>query len=97
MRAPLKVEPPLAWYYHILPKSHTLVILLQIDLVFGDEFETICEGCYETEDISIFTWSLVPSVGHYRWLHGPIRRLLLNRKADYLICPIQRALDFLQL
>jgi hypothetical protein len=73
------------------------VILLQVDLVFGDEAETIYEGCYETEDISIFAWSSVPNIGHYRWLHNPIYQLPLNSKADYLVHTIQRILDFLQL
>jgi hypothetical protein len=88
MRVHLEVEPPQAWYYHILPNPCTLVILLQVDPVSGDEPKTVCEGCYKIEDISIFTWSLVPNVGHYHWLHGPIRRLLPNSKADYLVCTI---------
>jgi hypothetical protein len=49
------------------------VILLQVDLASDDEPETVCEGCYETKDTSIFIWSLVPGVGHYRWLRDPIR------------------------
>ncbi len=95
--AHLEVEPPWAWYYRISPNSRTLVILLQIDPASGDEPEIICEGCSKTEDTSIFAWSLVPGVGHYRWLRGPIRRLLLNSKADYLVHTIRRILDFLQL
>ncbi len=55
----LEVEPPRAWYYHISPNSHTLVILLQINPASGDEPETIYEGCYETKNTSIFAWSLV--------------------------------------
>ncbi len=97
VRACLEVEPPRAWYYRISPNSRTLVILLQVDLASGDEPETVCEGYYETEDISIFTWSSVPSVGHYHWLRGPIRRLSPNSKADYLVRTIRRILDFLQL
>jgi len=54
VHARLEVEPPRAWYYRISPNSRTLVILLQVDPTFGDEPETICEGCYETEDNSIF-------------------------------------------
>jgi hypothetical protein len=61
------------------------VILLQIDLAFGDELETVCEGCYEIEDTFIFVWSSVPNIGHYRWLRGPIRRLPPISKADYLV------------
>ncbi len=57
MRARLEVEPPRAWYYRISPNFRTLVILLQVDLASGDKPETVCEGCYETEDISIFAWS----------------------------------------
>jgi hypothetical protein len=95
VRAHLEVEPPRAWYYHISPNSRTLVILLQVDLASDDEPETVCEGCYETEDTSIFAWSSIPGVGHYRWLRGPIRRLLPNSKADYLVRTIRRILDFL--
>jgi hypothetical protein len=97
VRARLEVEPPRAWYYRISPNSRTLVILLQVDPASGDEPETVCEGCYETEDISIFAWSSVLGVGHYRWLRGLIRRLPPNSKADYLVRTIQRILDFLQL
>jgi hypothetical protein len=68
VRARLEVNPPRAWYYHISPNFHTLVILLQVDPASSDEPEIICEGCYETEDTSIFAWSSVPDVGHYRWL-----------------------------
>jgi hypothetical protein len=49
------------------------VILLQFDPASGDESEIVYEGCYETEDISIFAWSSIPSVGHYCWLRDPIR------------------------
>ncbi len=73
------------------------MILLQVDLASSDEFKTVYEGCYETKDISIFAWSSVPDVGHYRWLRGPIRQLPPNSKADYLVCTIRRILDFLQL
>jgi hypothetical protein len=97
VRARLEVEPPRAWYYRISPNYRTLVILLQVNLVSGDELETVCEGCYETKDTSIFAWSLVLGIGHYRWLCGPIRRLPPNSKADYLVCTIRRILDFLQL
>ncbi len=65
MRARLEVEPPQACYYRISPNSRTLVILLQVNPTSGDEPEIVCEGCYEIEDTSIFTWSLVPGVGHY--------------------------------
>jgi hypothetical protein len=40
-----------------------MVILLQVDPASGDESKTVCEGCYETEDTSIFAWSSVPGVG----------------------------------
>jgi hypothetical protein len=71
------------------------VILLQVNLASSDELETICEGCYETENTFIFAWSSVPNIGHYRWLHGPIRRLPPNSKTDYLVRNIRRILDFL--
>jgi len=97
VRARLEVDPPRAWYYRISPNSRTLVILLQVDPASGDKPEIVCEGCYETENTSIFAWSSVLGVGHYRWLRGPIRRLLPNSKADYLVRTIRRILDFLQL
>ncbi len=95
MRVRLEIEPLRAWYYRISPNSRTLVILLQVDPVSSDEPETVCEGCYETEDTFIFAWSSVLGVGHYRWLCGPIRRLPPNSKADYLVRTIRRILDFL--
>jgi predicted Fe-S protein YdhL (DUF1289 family) len=49
------------------------MILLQIDLIFGDEPKTICEGCYETKDTFIFTWSSIPNVEDYHWLLDLIR------------------------
>ncbi len=97
VRARLKIEPLRAWYYRVSPNSRTLVILLQIDPASGDKPETVCEGCYETKDTSIFTWSSVPGVGHYCWLRGSICRLPPNSKADYLVRTIWRILDFLQL
>jgi len=73
VRIRLEVDSPRAWYYRISPNSRTLVILLQVDPTSGDEPETVFEGCYETEDTSIFAWSSIPGVGHYPWLRGPIR------------------------
>jgi hypothetical protein len=97
VRARLEVEPPRAWYYRISLNSRTLVILLQVDPASGDEPETFCEGCYESEDTSIFAWSLVPGIDHYRWLRGSIPQLLPNSKVDYLVHTIWHILDFLQL
>jgi hypothetical protein len=97
VRARFEVDPPRTWYYYIFSNSYTLVILLQIDLIFGDEPETVYESCYEIEDTSIFAWSLIYGVRHYRWLCGPIRQLPLNNKVDYLIHIVQRILDFLEL
>jgi hypothetical protein len=77
VRAHFEIDSPRAWYYHISPNSYTLVILLQIDLASGDEPEIVCESCYETEDSSIFAWSLILNVGHYRWLRGLIVNYLL--------------------
>jgi hypothetical protein len=71
------------------------VIFLQVDFAFGNEPEIVYEGYYEIENTSIFAWSLVPGVGHYRWLCGSIHRLPPNSKADYLICTIQHILNFL--
>jgi hypothetical protein len=70
--ARLEVEPLQAWYYRISPNFRTLAILLQVDLVFGDDPKIVCESCYETKDTSIFAWSSDPGVGHYRWLRSPI-------------------------
>jgi len=56
VRAHLEVKPPRAWYYRIFLNFCTLVILLQVDLASDDEYEIVCEGCYETENTSIFAW-----------------------------------------
>ncbi len=72
VHARLEIDPSRAWYYCISLNSRTLVILLQVDLASGDELKIVYEGSYETKDTSIFAWSLIPSVGHYRWLHGSI-------------------------
>ncbi len=95
VRVRLEVDPPRAWYYRISPNPRTPVILLQVNPVFDDEPETVCEGYYETKDTSIFTWSSVLGVGHYHWLHGRIRRLPPNGMANYLVHTIRRILDFL--
>ncbi len=79
------------------PNSRTLVILLQINLISGDELETICEGCYKTQDTTIFAWSSILGVGHHHWLRDSICRLPPNSKANYLVRTIRRILDFLQL
>jgi hypothetical protein len=73
VRDRLEVEPLRAWYYRISLNFCTLVILLQVDPASGDEPETVYEGCYETEDTSIFTWSSILGIGHYCWLHDLIR------------------------
>jgi hypothetical protein len=91
----LKSNPLESLLYFV--EFRTQVILLQVDPASSDEPETVCEGCYETKDISIFAWSLVPDVRHYRWLRGPIHRLPPNSKADYLVCTIRHILDFLQM
>jgi len=95
VRIRLEVKSPQAWYYCIFLNLHTLVILLQVDPASNDEPETVYEGYYETKNTSVFAWSLVPDVRHYHWLRNPIRRLLFNSKADYLVHTIQRILDFL--
>jgi hypothetical protein len=69
----LEVNPPRAWYYRISSNSRTLVILLQVNPIYGDKPETVYEGCYKTEDTSIFAWFSIPNIGHYRWLRSLIR------------------------
>jgi hypothetical protein len=71
------------------------VILLQIDFTFSDEPKIVYENCYEIEDTSIFAWSSILNIGHYRWLCDPIRRLPPNTKVDYLVRTIRRILNFL--
>jgi hypothetical protein len=73
------------------------VILLQVDLVSSDELKIVCKGFYETKDTSIFVWSSILDIRHYRWLHILIYQLFFNSKADYLVHTIRRILDFLQL
>ncbi len=88
MRAHLEVDPPCVWYYRSSSNSRTLVILLQVDPTFSDEPKTVYESCYEIENTSIFAWSSILGVGHYRWLCNLICQLPSNNKADYLVCDI---------
>jgi hypothetical protein len=97
VHAHLEADPRRTWYYRISPNFRTMVILLPIDPAFGNEPKTVYDGCYETENTSIFAWSSIRNVGHYRWLRGPIRRLPCNNKVDYLVRTIRRILNFLQL
>jgi len=60
--------------------SHTLVILLQVDLAFGNELEIIYEGFYKTKNISIFAWSSTFGVEHYCWLYDLIYDYLLTTR-----------------
>jgi hypothetical protein len=95
VHARFEVDPFRTWYYRISLNFHTLVILLQVNPTYGVEPETIYEGYYEITNTSIFAWSSIPDVGHYRWLHGLIRQLPPNSKANYLVCTIRHILDFL--
>jgi hypothetical protein len=70
---------------------------LLVNRTFGDDSKIICEGFYKTKNTSIFAWFSILGVGHYHWLYGLICQLLLNNKADYLVCTIRHILDFLQL
>jgi hypothetical protein len=79
------IEQLQTWYYCISPNSHTLVILLQVDPVSGDEPETIYEGYYRIKDIFIFAWFSILGIGHYRWLRGLIHQLLLYSKVNCLV------------
>jgi len=97
MHARLKIHPLQAWYYRISTNFHTLMILLQVNFVSGNELEIIWEGCYKTDDTFIFAWSSILSIGHYRWLCGPICQMLHNVKANSLVYTIWHILKFLQL
>jgi hypothetical protein len=96
VHARLEVEPLRTWYYRISSNSHTLVILLQVDLASGDEPKTVYKGCYKIEDTSIFAWFSIPDVKHYRLLCNLIHQLLPNNIVDYLIRTIRCILGFLQ-
>jgi hypothetical protein len=61
------------------------VILLHVDLTFGDEHKIVCEDFYEIKDTSIFAWFSIPGVKHYHWLRGSTCQLPPINKADYLV------------
>ncbi len=94
VRLHIEIEPLQIWYYRIFPNSHTLVILLQVDPISGDEPKTVYEVLYQIKNISIFAWFSIFDVGHYHWLHSLICRIPLN-KAYYLVHTIKHILDFL--
>jgi hypothetical protein len=64
----LKIKPLQAWYYRIYSNFHTLVILLQVNLVSSNEPKIFYAYFYQIKDTSIFAWSSNFSVGHYHWL-----------------------------
>jgi hypothetical protein len=64
----LEIRPLRTLYYQISLNSHTLMILLYVDPTFSDEPKTICEFFNEIKDTSIFAWSSILVVRHYRWL-----------------------------
>jgi hypothetical protein len=66
----LEVEALQTWYYCIFSNFGTLVILLKVDPIFGDELEIVCKGFYKTKDTCIFAWSSIPDIRHYCWLRG---------------------------
>ncbi len=66
--------------------------MLQVNPVSGDKLEIVYESCYETKDTSIFTWSSIPGIGHYRCLCSLIRQLPLNSKVNYVVRTIRRTL-----
>jgi hypothetical protein len=72
VRLHFEVELLQTWYYQIFLNSHTLVILLYVNVIFCDQPKIVCEGFYEIEDISMFASSLIFGVGHYHWLCGSI-------------------------
>jgi len=93
----LEVEPLQTWYYHISLNFHTLVILLQVDLALGDEHETIYEGFYEIENISIFAQFSIFGIGHYCWLLVRFINCPLIARQITQFTPFNTFLNFLQL
>ncbi len=90
-----EVNPSRTWYYHISSNFRTLMIFVANQPHFWWWIWNCMKGCYKTEDTSIYTWSLIPRVRHYRWLHNLICWLFPNNKVDYLVRTIQRILNFL--
>jgi hypothetical protein len=48
------------------------VLVLEIKLATAIELEILYEGVFENKKVAMLVWSIVPSIGHYRWLQGPM-------------------------
>jgi hypothetical protein len=80
----------------------TLLFFVDIDedLIMANDVTTFSNPLVtlvqnEDDDVRLFSWTWVPSNGHYHWLKGPINPLLMEHKAKYLVRTIRRLIELL--
>ncbi len=86
-----------AWDCRLFPNPHVLAIYLEFIPARGVAPERFEECQCEDDDVRFHCQTWVPGDGHYRRLRGPINRLSMEQRAEYLARIIHRILDFLQL
>lgn len=88
------------WHGNLQSDARALVILLQTGCVEPGTREVTFEGIFEGLNEDQFYRVNRPvegSVGHQRWLEGPVNPLTKAQRADYIASTIKRILTFLQM
>jgi len=86
-----------AWDRQLSLNPHALTIYLEFVPTCGIVPERFKECQCEDDDVRLHCRTWVLDDGHYRWLRGPINRLPMEHRAEYLARTIRRILNFLQL
>lgn len=73
------------------------MLVLEIKPATAIELEILYEGVLENKKATMLMWFIVPSVGHYRWLQGPMLQVEAKHKAKFFTRIMHRVLKFLKL
>lgn len=88
------------WHGNLQRDARALVILLQTGCIEPGTREVTFEGSFEGLNEDQYFGVARPvegSVGHRRWLSGPVNPLTKDQRADYVANTIKRILEFLQM
>ena len=88
------------WHGNLRSDARALVILLQVGCVEQGTQEVTFEGSFEGLNEDQYHHVRRPiegSVGHQRWLEGPVNPLARAQRADYIANTIRSILRFLHM
>lgn len=88
------------WHGNLQGDARALVILLQTGCVEPGTREVTFEGSFEglnEEQYSCVARPVEGSIGHQRWLRGPVNPLAKAERADYIANTVGRILKFLEM